>query len=740
MIQHKSTLAKLLAKENITVQYGNYKTAWFDIKNRILGIPLWKDMGKDVADLFIGHEVGHALFTPYEGWHDSPEKLEGCPRTYINVIEDARIERHIKDAYVGLVAPMARGYKKLFDDDFFGVDEDLDWDEVKLIDKINLKAKVGAHLEVPMNDEEMVYYNRSMKTETFDEVLDLVRDILAYTKENQEELMTPPPMGSQDKTEGQEEEDDMSPTGHDDMESQDEQTKDTGNEQQDPIDETDEEGKDSAKGDTSESNDDGNDQGNVEEQSQPDEDVSITDESFRRKEHTLLDKNEDGTQTLIGNEFSKPVRDAIVTPYADLKKARQIKLDQYNEAVGTYDNMLSIDEHREEFKQYLKTVKQNVNFAVKEFEMRKAAFRYTRAQTAKTGSVDVNRLWSYKTNDDIFARVTKLADAKNHGMMMLIDYSGSMAECMTNVMDQLLHLVVFCKTVNIPFDVYGFTNSNPRLSQWKYDEDREESIDHLISQIESEIHHGGLSLPQVIASTLKKSDYEEALFHIYLRKILAKKEWGFYERYVLAQQEEYGSTPLNQSLVAAHRMVDNFKRNNNIDNMNFVVISDGDTNGISIVKNQKRDYTLTQTYKGAIINIMGEHIKLEDTRKGGTQSLLENLQKKFGCTTIGFFLADNAHNFKYKIEDCDEETYYDSSNMRKYQKEYNKNKCVTFKDTLGYNEFYVLKSKRLETDAEEFVTAEDASKGQLTTAFKKFSKSKKLNKTLLTNFGKAVAE
>jgi len=735
MIKHKSTLAKLLAKENITVQYGNYKTAWFDIKNRILGIPLWKDMGKDVADLFIGHEVGHALFTPYEGWHDSPEKLEGCPRSYINVVEDARIERHIKEAYVGLVAPMAKGYRQLFEDDFFGVDEDLDWDQVKLIDKINLKAKVGAHLDVPMSDEELVFYNRSMKTETFDEVLDLVRDILAYTKENQEELMTPPPMGSQSETEGQEEEDDMSPTGHDDMESQDEQTKDTGNEQQDPIDETDEEGNDSAKGDPSKADDDGDNQGNVEDQKPSEEDVSETDEAFRRKEHTLLDINENGSQTLIGNEFSKPVRDAIITPYAQLKKSRQAKLEQYDS-----QNDHTLAEHKEEFKQYLKTVKQNVNFAVKEFEMRKAAFRYTRAQTAKTGSVDVNRLWSYKTNDDIFARVTKLADAKNHGMMMLIDYSGSMSECMTNVMDQLLHLVVFCKAVNIPFDVYGFTNSNPRLSQWKYDEDREESIEYSISQIESEVHHGGLSLPQVIASTLKKADYEEALFHIYLRKVLAKREYGFYERYVLAPEEEYGSTPLNQSLIAAHRMVNNFKRNNNIDNMNFVVISDGDTNGISIVKNRERDYTLTESYKGAIVNIMGEHIKLEDTRKKGTQSLLENLQKKFGCTTIGFFLADNAHNFKYKIEDCDEDCYYDSSNMRKYQKEYNKKKCVTFKDALGYNEFYVLKSKRLETDAEEFVTAEDASKGQLTTAFKKFSKSKKLNKTLLTNFGKAVAE
>jgi hypothetical protein len=734
MIKHKSTLAKLLAKENITVQYGNYKTAWFDIKNRILGIPLWKDMGKDVADLFIGHEVGHALFTPYEGWHDSPEKLEGCPRSYINVVEDARIERHIKEAYVGLVAPMAKGYRQLFEDDFFGVDEDLDWDQVKLIDKINLKAKVGAHLDVPMSDEELVFYNRSMKTETFDEVLDLVRDILAYTKENQEELMTPPPMGSQSETEGQEEEDDMSPTGHDDMESQDEQTKDTGNEQQDPIDETDEEGNDSAKGDPSKADDDGDNQGNVEDQKPSEEDVSETDEAFRRKEHTLLDINENGSQTLIGNEFSKPVRDAIITPYAQLKKSRQAKLEQYDS-----QNDHTLAEHKEEFKQYLKTVKQNVNFAVKEFEMRKAAFRYTRAQTAKTGSVDVNRLWSYKTNDDIFARVTKLADAKNHGMMMLIDYSGSMSECMTNVMDQLLHLVVFCKAVNIPFDVYGFTNSNPRLSQWLYDE--EDGIrDMSIAQIESEVHHGGLSLPQVIASTLKKADYEEALFHIYLRKVLAKREYGFYERYVLAPEEEYGSTPLNQSLIAAHRMVNNFKRNNNIDNMNFVVISDGDTNGISIVKNRERDYTLTESYKGAIVNIMGEHIKLEDTRKKGTQSLLENLQKKFGCTTIGFFLADNAHNFKYKIEDCDEDCYYDSSNMRKYQKEYNKKKCVTFKDALGYNEFYVLKSKRLETDAEEFVTAEDASKGQLTTAFKKFSKSKKLNKTLLTNFGKAVAE
>ena len=176
-MSQKSILAKLLATENISVQHGNYETAWFDIKDRVLGLPQWVDNGKDVSDLLIGHEVGHALETPFEGWHDSPEKLEGCPRTYINVVEDARIERKIKSRYVGLVGPFARGYKKLFEDGFFG--EDHDFNKMKLIDKINLKAKVGAHLNIPFNPEEEALYNATMNTDTFADVIQVVKDILA---------------------------------------------------------------------------------------------------------------------------------------------------------------------------------------------------------------------------------------------------------------------------------------------------------------------------------------------------------------------------------------------------------------------------------------------------------------------------------------------------------------------------------------------------------------------------------
>ena len=216
-MNHNKTIARLLAKENLTIQHGNYKTAWFDIKNRTLGLPLWKDMPKDTYDLFIGHEVGHALYTPYEGWHDSPEKIEGVPRSYMNVIEDARIERFVQNDYPGLVGPFRRGYMDLLDREFFGDIDDLNYEEVKLIDKINLKAKLGDMIEVPFSPVEKGFFDRAFTTTTFDEVVQLCREILAYTQENQSELLEQPDNEPDlDLPEGEQEMEDPSSSGHDD--------------------------------------------------------------------------------------------------------------------------------------------------------------------------------------------------------------------------------------------------------------------------------------------------------------------------------------------------------------------------------------------------------------------------------------------------------------------------------------------------------------------------------------------
>ena len=94
--ESKSILAKLLASENLTVEHGKFNTASFDVKNRILRLPIWKEMKGSLYDLLVLHEVGHALFTPEEGYHDAQGHGKGF-KSFLNVVEDARIERTVRD-------------------------------------------------------------------------------------------------------------------------------------------------------------------------------------------------------------------------------------------------------------------------------------------------------------------------------------------------------------------------------------------------------------------------------------------------------------------------------------------------------------------------------------------------------------------------------------------------------------------------------------------------------------------
>ena len=712
-------LAKLLAKENVTVQYGNYKTAWFDIKNRTLGLPMWKDMGKDVQDLLVGHEVGHALETPYEGWHDSPEKLEGCPRSYINVIEDARIERKVKTRYPGLVGPFSRGYKKLVEDGFFGDNIlDTDWEEVKLIDKINLKAKIGNLIDVPFTKEEKVFYDRAMSTDDFAEVLQLVKDILAWTKENQEELIQPEMKVEQEESEGDQNDD--ASDGHDDLES----------DKQETIDENNTKGSNGDDAETEEQEDDNQESVSASEPKHSQDDVSVTDEIFRSKEKNLLDTNEGGGQSLLIREVPKHLQEKVVTPYSKLKELRQAKYNYvtnceesyYHEAIQQYENT------KKDFPQFLKGVKKNIQFAVKEFEQRKAATQWQKASVSKTGNLDVNKLWSYKTNDDIFLRTTRLADSKNHGMMMVVDFSGSMSSSMKYVLDQVIHTVMFCKAVNIPFEVYAFSSTND--IDWKLYKDGDMDLDDC-------------TMPQLTSSTLSKSDFEESIRFLYMRTVV--DHWTVSN--FLAKCEDYGSTPLNQALVIIHDICKKFKTKNNIEKMNLITFTDGDANSVRVVSDRKlEDVKLDSRNEyydhrdGYSILIDGKIVKAE-TKRQITKKLLENLGKRYGINTIGFFMADCNHAWNSKLGDiCWSSNKIWEDWRAEARKEYTKNKCVEVHGYSGYNTYYLVKgNQNLDTAADDFDVNEDATKGQIGTAFKKYSKSKKLNKVLMTKFGAAVA-
>ena len=87
---------------------------------------------------------------------------------------------------------------------------------------------------------------------------------------------------------------------------------------------------------------------------------------------------------------------------------------------------------------------------------------YARAAVSKTGSLDMGRLHTYKFNDDIFKKVTTLPGATNHGMVMCLDWSGSMYENLKGTLSQLFNLIWFCRQTRIPFEVYAFSDSYGR--------------------------------------------------------------------------------------------------------------------------------------------------------------------------------------------------------------------------------------------------------------------------------------
>ena len=181
----KSNLAKLLATENITVQHNNVKTASFDVKNRVLTLPIFKQKSGDVYDMLIAHECAHALWTPYEEWQGiDDDEL----RSYVNVIEDTRIDKLIQAKYPGVVKNYENGFDILEKQNFFGISgKDINKDFM-IIDKINLRSKSLNRLPFMFAPKDNEWLAKVDAVKTFDDVVALAKEMLDWQKEQVEQM------------------------------------------------------------------------------------------------------------------------------------------------------------------------------------------------------------------------------------------------------------------------------------------------------------------------------------------------------------------------------------------------------------------------------------------------------------------------------------------------------------------------------------------------------------------------
>jgi len=760
LVEQKSMLAKLMAAENITVEHKKIPTAAFDVKNRILYLPIlkWKP-GSDVYDLFCAHEVGHALWTPYDGWHSSiSEKGKGY-KSFLNVIEDARIEKKIKRKFAGSRKCMLGGYIELMNEDFFGLRKmGVDANDLGLIDRINLYTKAGTQYSIEFNDEEREWVEKVERTETWEDVVEVTDALYEWCKENESE--TDNSYGDFDENdideweeseEENEEDENTSPVGSGEDDSDDESEKSEENKTK-PSSKSNEDSDEEEDGSETPSN---NFEGgksdpfsdNREDFADGNEPTSMTDEAFRENEKELSDMS-DHVSVPKYLTFPKINTDAIVI---DHKIIHEELNNYYNGAEG------AVDTGNEMLKKFKTNNSKMISYMVKEFEMKKAADIHRRAYTSKKGTLDMNKIHAYKYSDNIFRQITNLPEGKNHGMVMFIDWSGSMHGYMKDTIEQLINLTMFCQKVQIPFEVYAFTdhyrdyssrrdvnNYHPswsRKTDYSYDETASgkkisnyKKNDMIINQ--------HLRLMTLFSSKMNSRELTTAYRNILLVGDTFSNYYGYRDNpyYGAPNNFSLSGTPLDATILCAKTIIEEFKTKTKAQIVNVVFLTDGQSNRHNEFldadghTNHIEKHTLhiddpvtrTRVYPKRVSG------KQMDT----TSIFLLALKKQLGINLLGFFLTSGsgrrtAGNMAYIME-----RYPLDEEVTKFRKE-----KFLIETKTSYDELYIINTKGLQIDEVDYMDAVEvgSTKAQIRRALKKNTNGKLQNRMLLNAFIKKVA-
>ena len=342
----------------------------------------------------------------------------------------------------------------------------------------------------------------------------------------------------------------------------------------------------------------------------------------------------------------------------------------------------------------------------------------------KTGTIDPNKLHTYKFAEDIFKKITTVPNQKNHGMVFLLDWSGSMQHHLLPTVEQLLNLVMFCRKINIPFSVYKFMNPGGYN-----DSKTENNPNHpFIVSDKTLLPDQTTRLCQMFTHKQSKSDFLRCAqnLHRSAKYFNDRRNWrdpNHVNVPSIASEYYLSSTPLNESLIAMDSIIKKFKNDYHTDKVALVTLTDGSANSIHTKNGGEVRLKLNNKYVKCEYNWRGEG-------KDITYRLLKYLKKKYDLDTIGFFLAGKYRDLRYLF-------------VVPYKKEalanstFNKQKFIADYNT-GYDVYFYVKSdtKVINTVYDDKVTA---NKSQLKRMFMSGMKKRLNSRVLLNNFIKMVA-
>jgi hypothetical protein len=715
----KGMLARLLATEDLIVEHKNVETACFNVHTRVLTLPMWEKASAVVYDMLVAHEVSHALYTP-----DEDMTSLGVPHQFINVVEDVRVEKLIKRRYMGLGKTFYGAYRDLQEQDFFCLENE-DISTMNLADRVNLYYKVGHFVDVDFNEDEQELVNEIGDIETFEQTIELAKKLYEYCKKKEEKKQELPEINSHQQQgsgdQSPEQQTEMNNSGDEEDNSHKEQSP-----QQQP-------------------------QGAPEQQSggsqtspigEPPEPKVKTADSLQKAIEQLAKSSP------YENDYVEIPKLNLDTVIAKNKKIHDYIEEYYTISQKSYDESLvdnkylsprNIFEYVDtEYQKFRTSAQKEVNYLVKEFECKKSADSYARASESKTGVLDCSKLHTYKFNEDIFKKVTTLADGKNHGLIFVLDWSGSMADVMLDTIKQLFNLVWFCKKVSIPFEVYAFTG------EWNcvaYDEKHKPIYPKPHYEKREGLFqvHELFSLMNFLTSKVNGKTLEQQMKNIWR----VASSFRYASGVDCPHRMQLSGTPLNETMIALHSIIPNFQKENKLQKVQCVVLTDGEASPIPYhVEIQRSKFV--EPYIGTRRVCSGSTFlrdrKLGTTYKFGyeyhefTDTLIRNLRDKFSYVNFIGMRIMEGRDAGYFVD-----RYFGTYGKEhdNAMSEWKKNKSF-FTQKTAYTGYFGLSSNALNQET-EFQVHETATKAQIKSAFAKSLKSKKLNKKVLGEFVNLIA-
>ena len=456
-------------------------------------------------------------------------------------------------------------------------------------------------------------------------------------------------------------------------------------------------------------------------------------ESEYGESEDMMEKGLRGTLSPKGKEFTSNT--VVLTGLKDVNE-QIISTDRLSESFfeKQYETHIIREPDLAAYRTFVRESDAFVRQLVAQFERKKAADEIRRERPKQTGQLNLDRLHQYRTHDDIFLSKIVKKDGKNHGIVFMLDFSGSMSQTIEHAYLQVLQLVWFCEKAKIPFEVFAFTDVAEYylIPQDKCEKDENgfrkyRNHDENAARIcRNAMQYGDARLINLASSRDDAAKRERLLCMIY-------------ETYVANCRSQpnllrLGGTPTVECIAVVSQFMKEWVAANNIQIPTLMVVTDGEPNGFQI--KDSTDYCGQYSEEFSSVTVTNDILEtVSRIKKSDYYSLsndvigtmLNSLRQKLNTRVVGMFVGgktlsqgdfqkfcvveqervDAQEAFrtgKIKRDRCSidqSERYIAAMEMYK-----NDGCLIAHKDAFtGYDEFFLIKTPKIVKDEDAIVTS-----------------------------------